>query len=435
MLAKLLGGSFGVFLYAASKFTPANALENGVGRLPALGYNTWNAYQCNIDQDLLLETAQLMVSLGLQAAGYEYVNIDDCYAEKNRSASGDIIADTVRFSRGMNNLTDEVHALGFKTGIYSDSGWFTCAGYPGSFQNELRDATNFQDWGFDYLKFDNCNIPFDDIILEGMVGKYTRMADALAQLASSSGQAPFLFSLSQWGWEQVWLWGSTLSHSWRITGDIAPAWDSLALIINFNSFITQATDFFGHNDMDMLQLGNGGLTFDEAKSHFTAWALMKSPLLIGTNLSAITPDILGILTNTEILAINQDPVVGKSISPFRWGINPDWTSNSTFPAQFYSGPSENGTVFMLLNTLDETSDMFFNLTESPWIRAGRQYSVRDLWAHTDNGTAVRNFTATDVPAHGVVALLLKDAGDEPAGIFPPCAVWDNCAFENGTAAN
>ncbi|KAF8827038.1 hypothetical protein HHX47_DHR5000632 [Lentinula edodes] len=344
---------------------PVDALNNGVGKLPALGYNTWNAYGCNIDEDLVLESAQLMVSLGLQAVGYEYVNIDDCYAEKNRSASGDIVADSVRFAHGMKNLTDQIHKLGFKTGIYSDSGWFTCGGYPGSFQNELRDATTFQDWGFDYLKFDNCAIPFDDIIREGMIGKYTRMSDALAQLSQSSGQPPFLFSLCQWGWEQVWLWGSTLGHSWRVTGDIAPEWDSLALIINFNSFITQATDFYGHNDMDM----------------------------------------------------------------------PDWTSNSTSPAQYYSGPSENGTVFMLLNTLNETSDMFFNLTESPWIRAGRQYSVRDLWTHTDNGTAVRNFTAVDVPPHGVVALLLNDAGDEPAGIFPPCAVWFNCAYENGTAAN
>jgi len=258
------------------------------------------------------------------------------------------------------------------------------------------------------------------------------MADAIEQLSQSSGKPPIIFSLCEWGWSQVWLWGKNFGHSWRVTGDIAPAWDALAAIINFNSFITQGTDFFGHNDMDMLQLGNGGLTFDEAKSHFTAWALMKSPILIGTNLSAITPDILGILKNTEILAINQDPVVGQSISPFRWGLNPDWTSNSSFPAQYYSGPSQNGTVIMLLNTLNEPSTMFFNLTESPWIRAGRQYAVRDLWTHTDNGTAVRNFTAHDVPAHGVVALLLKDAGNEPSGIFPACSVWWQCTDQNGT---
>lgn len=408
------------------------ALDNGVGRLPVLGYNTWNAYQCNIDEDLLLSTASLLKSLGLQDAGYNQLNIDDCYAEKNRSAGGDIIADAVRFKGGMKNLTDQIHALGFKTGIYSDSGWYTCAGYPGSYQNELRDLKTFSDWGFDYLKYDNCAIPYDEITREGTVGRYQRMADAVVQVQQSTKNNPILLSLCEWGWSQVWLWGKQFGQSWRTTGDIAPEWNSLANIINFNSFLTQATDFYGRNDLDMLQLGNGNLTFDESKSHFTAWALMKSPLLIGTNLSEITNETLSILKNNEILAINQDPTVGASISPFRWGINPDWTSNSSFPAQYWSGPTQDGTVFMLLNTLDEPSTLFFNLTESPWIRAGRQYSVRDLWTHTENGTAVRNFTAYDVPAHGVVALLLKDVGDEPDGIYPQCSVWWQCTDKNGT---
>ncbi|PBK61587.1 glycoside hydrolase [Armillaria solidipes] len=408
------------------------ALDNGVGRLPVLGYNTWNAFQCNIDEDLLLTTANLLKSLGLLDAGYNQLNIDDCYAEKNRSAGGDIIADTVRFKGGMKSLTDQIHALGFKTGIYSDSGWYTCAGYPGSYQNELRDLKTFSDWGFDYLKYDNCAIPYDEITREGIVGKYQRMADAVVQVQQSTKNNPILLSLCEWGWSQVWLWGKQLGQSWRTTGDIAPEWNSLANIINFNSFLTQATDFYGRNDLDMLQLGNGNLTFDESKSHFTAWALMKSPLLIGTNLSEITNETLSILKNKEILAINQDPTVGASISPFRWGINPDWTSNSSFPAQYWSGPTQDGTVFMLLNTLDEPSTLFFNLTESPWIRAGRQYSVQDLWTHTENGTAVRNFTAYDVPAHGVVALLLKDVGDEPDGIYPQCSVWWQCTDKNGT---
>ncbi|KAJ7634482.1 glycoside hydrolase [Roridomyces roridus] len=423
----------GTALLALTTLLPlAEALDNGVARVPVLGYNTWNAYQCNIDQDLMITTATLMKSLGLQDAGYHYVNIDDCYGELQRdNQTGRIVPDHIRFPN-ITAMNDEIHAMGFKTGIYSDSGWFTCAGYPGSFENEALDAETFQDWGFSYLKYDNCAIPFDDIIREGIVGKYERMANALTDLAKKSGKPPFVFSLCEWGWSQVWLWGKNFGHSWRVTGDIAPQWDSLAAIINFNSFITQGTDFSGHNDMDMLQLGNGGLTFDEAKSHFTAWALMKSPLLIGTNLSQITDDILGILKNKEILAINQDSVVGQSISPFRWGINPDWTSNSSFPAQYWSGPSENGTVIMLLNTLPEPATMFFNLTESPWIRAGRQYSVRDLWSHTDNGTAVRNFTAENIPAHGVVAMLLKDAGNEPSGIFPQCAVWFQCTSENGT---
>ncbi|KAI8969765.1 glycoside hydrolase family 27 protein [Trametes punicea] len=391
------------------------ALDDGVARLPA-----WNAYHCDINETVVLQAAKFMVSLGLADVGYTHVNIDDCYAEKNRSASGDIVANKARFPSGMNNLTDQIHALGLDS--YGDSGWFTCQLYPGSYQNEARDAKLFQDWGFDYLKFDNCAVPYDDIIREGIVGKYKRMADAIADLAKTSRKPPLIFSLCEWGEEQPWLWARRFGQSWRTTGDISPDWGSVASIINANSFIAWASDFYGHNDMDIT------------KTHFTAWALMKSPLLIGTDLSVISDENLAILKNEEILAISQDPVVGTSVTPFRWGINPDWVSNSTHPAQYWSGESQNGTVFMLINTLDEPADMFFNLTESPWIRAGRQYSVRDLWTHTDNGTAIRNFTAHAVPPHGVVALLLKDAGDEPPNSGPPCARPEWCISQNGTLA-
>ncbi|KAF8068659.1 glycoside hydrolase family 27 protein [Lyophyllum atratum] len=417
------------------KAPPAVALDNGVGRLPFMGYNTWNAYHCDINETVVLETAHLMKSLGLLDVGYDHMNLDDCYSEKNRTAAGDIVANKERFPSGMNNLTGQIHELGLKAGIYSDSGWFTCQLFPGSFQNEARDAKLFQDWGFDLLKYDNCAVPFDHVIKEGMVGKYSRMSNAIADLAKSSGKPPIIFSLCQWGREQPWLWARRFGQSWRTTEDIGKSCIFTFIqtgIINQNSFITSATDFYGRNDMDILEVGNGDLTFDEAKAHFTAWALMKSPLLISTDLSIATKETLEILKNTEIIAINQDPIVGTSISPFRWGVNPDWTSDSDRPAQYWSGESQNGTVFMLLNVLNEPADMFFNLTESPWIRAGRQYSVRDLWAHTDNGTIFRNFTASRVPAHGVVALLLRDAGDEPAGLDPPCARLEWCMDQNGT---
>ncbi|KAI3603505.1 glycoside hydrolase family 27 protein [Moniliophthora roreri] len=427
------------------------ALDNGVGRLPA-----WNAYQCNIDEELMLTTAKLMKELGLLDVGYNYVNIDDCYSEKNRSADGFIVegqpSDTIRnvFSIGGRSHTlqkwnEEPDRSNSRTWIYSDSGWFTCAGYPGSFQNEDRDIKTFSDWGFDYLKYDNCTIPYDSIIREGIVGKYQRMADAIANLAKETGNPPILFSLCEWGWSQVWIWGKQFGQSWRVcvpsTFDLGVTKSNsnptrpqeiLLRVGNHSRRLSTSTRSsprpLTFMDIMIWICGNGGLTFDESKSHFTAWALMKSPLLM----SAITPEILGILKNTEILAINQDAVVGESISPFRWGVNPDWTYNETYPAQYWSGRSENGSVFMLLNTLNETASMFFNLTESPWIRAGRQYSVRDLWAHTDNGTAVRNFTAENVPPHGVVALLLKDAGDEPDGLFPECSVWWQCTDQNGT---
>lgn len=411
------------------------ALNNGVGKTPIMGYNAWNAFQCNINENLLLEQASLMKSLGLLNVGYKQFNLDDCWPEKSRTSEGLLAPDPQKFPTGFNNFTDTLHQLGFKAGLYSDSGWFTCAGYPGSYEHEQSDVKQFTDWGFDFLKYDNCATPFDDIIRQGIVGKYQRMADAIATVAEEKGEAPMFFSLCEWGLTQVWLWGKSMAQSWRVTEDIAANWDSLAAIIDTQSFIASTTDFYGHNDMDMLQLGNGGLTFEEAKSHFTAWALSKSPLLIGTNLSAITSDVLDILKNEEIIAINQDPEFGTAVTPFRWGIHPDWVSNPSSPAQYWSGQSQNGTVFMVLNTQNQPEQMFFNLTESPWIRAGRQYAVRDLWAHTDNGTAIRNMTFT-LPAHGVAALLLKDAGDEPENIFPPCAFWDNenCSAENGTHA-
>ncbi|KAG6836109.1 hypothetical protein H0H93_011221, partial [Arthromyces matolae] len=195
------------------------ALNNGVGRLPFMGYNTWNAYavskpeslesvsdtdgpfwcQCNIDEGTVLQTATLMKSLGLRDVGYHHVNLDDCWSEKNRSASGDLVANKERFPSGMNNLTNQIHALGLKAGIYGDSGWFTCQLYPGSFQNEERDVTQFQKWGFDLLKYDNCAVPFDDIIKQGIYGKYQRMSSAIAELSVKSQKPPILFSLCpQW---------------------------------------------------------------------------------------------------------------------------------------------------------------------------------------------------------------------------------------------
>ncbi|KAJ2936875.1 hypothetical protein H1R20_g210, partial [Candolleomyces eurysporus] len=339
--------------------------STNIGRLPFMGYNTWNAYACNINETVVLQSAQLMKSLGLSDVGYQ-------------------------------------------------------------------DAKLFQDWGFDLLKYDNCAVPFDSVIKEGMVGKFTRMAKALAKAAKDAGKPQILFSICQWGREEPWLWARRLGHSWRTTDDINPSWGSITDLLNRNSFYAWASDFYGHNDMDMLEVGNGQLTYEEAKSHFTAWALMKSPLVIGTHLQGASQETLEILKNREIIAINQDPVVGTSITPFRWGVNRDWTWNWTHPAQYWSGKSQNGTVFMLLNTLDKPADMTFTLTESPWIRAGRQYSVRDLWTHTENGTTVRNFTAHAVPPHGVVALLLKDAGDEPEGTEPPCARPEWCMKEDGT---
>lgn len=368
----------------------------------------------------MLDIAKRMKSLGLYDAGYNWVNLDDCYAEKSRNAEGNIVEDQTRFKGGMKNLTSQIKEQGFHVGIYGDSGWYTCAGYPGSFRNEKRDARTFHDWGFELLKFDTCAVPYDSVIQQNNYGKFKPMSDAIIELAEETGTTPMIYSLCSWGWQQVWLWAHEQGQAWRTTQDIEPNWKSISYIINNNSFITQAADFYGHNDLDILEVGNGELDFEESKSHFTAWAFMKSPLLVSTDLTNITDASLSILTNQEIIAINQDDVVGTSISPFKWGYNQDWTWDPEHPAEYWSGRSQNGTVVMLLNTEDKPKAMTFQFHESPWLRVGRKYSIRDLWAHTDNGTASRAFTAEGVPRHGVVALLLKDAGPEDEGIAPPC---------------
>ncbi len=416
----------------------STALNNGVGKLPKLGYDTFNAFACSYNQTSVLAQAQAMVNHGLVEAGYNSMILDDCYALKNRSSNGSMIADLSKWPSGMKNFTDTIKSMGISASAYSDSGYETCAGYPGSWGHEVQDLLTWTEWGFDYLKYDNCFIPFDNVTMENELGRYQRMADAITTVSQTTNSTPFELSLCEWGWQQPWIWGRTLSQSWRIDGDIKPYWSAIASIIDQASFNYWSTDFYGRNDMDIMEVGNtgqgtppGNLTFEESKSHFTAWALLKSPLIIGTDLSNATAETIEILGNKNLIKINQDPNVGASISPFRWGINPDYVSNSSYPAQYWSGNSSYGVVFMILNTLDTPSEMFFNLTESWAIRAGRQYSVYDMWSHTENGTAVRNMTL-DLPAHGVAALLLNDAGPEPEGIQPYCAVYYQCSFPNGT---
>ncbi|XPS98719.1 Alpha-galactosidase [Ascochyta lentis] len=268
------------------------------------------------------------------------------------------------------------------------------------------------------------------------------MAGAIAKRAAEKGEEPFWLSISEWGWQQPWIWGKRLGHSWRNNGDIKPWWSSLAAIIDDGSFQYWATGFYGHNDMDMLEIGNigqgdpvGNLTTNEAKSHFTGWALLKSPLFVSTNISNTTAEAREIFKNPDMIKINQEPNVGESVAPFRWGNSqPDFVSNATHSAQYWSGNSSYGVIFMLLNTHDTPQDMFFNLTESWAIRSGRLYNICDIWTHTNDGTAMCNMTIT-LPSHGIAALLLNDAGPEPetsALGLPYCAIYWQCTWPNGT---
>ncbi|RYC60802.1 hypothetical protein CHU98_g5387 [Xylaria longipes] len=421
-----------MFLIKAFFFTlsTVSALEwaDGTGKLPALGWNSWNAYHCDINESLILGAAKAM------DAGYEYVNLDDCWSVKSGrdNETQQLVPDPERFPNGISGLADQIHELGFKIGIYSSAGTETCAGYPASIGYESIDAATWAAWGIDYLKYDNCNVPSNwtdecnacvynrnepgdyvngtcvdsdnycpsgyDYNTSNSAERYAIMRDAL-----QAQNRTILYSLCEWGTAGVEQWGNETGNSWRMSDDIQPAWDVVAAILNTNSFIVNDVDFWGRPDADMLEVGNDGLTTAEERTHFAFWAAMKSPLLIGTNLATASGDAKSILLNKYLLAFNQDDVYGAPAKPYKWGTNADYTFNATNPAEFWSGESQQGTLVLMMNTLAESRNMTADFREVPSLDADTTYNVLDVWTGEDLGS----FTSVtvEVASHDSAALL------------------------------
>ena len=266
---------------------PAYAAENKLALTPPMGWNSWNKFQCNVSEQLIKSTADAMVSSGMKDAGYEFVVIDDCWQVK-RDEKGNIVADAERFPSGIKALADYVHSKGLKFGIYSDAGTKTCAGRPGSRGHEFQDALQYAAWTVDYLKYDWCNVGKED-----GEAAYTTMHEALL----ASGR-PIVFSLCDWGTNKPWLWAKDVGNLWRTTGDIADCWDCktqytegwLKILDLQDGLETYAGP--GHwNDPDMLEVGNGGMTTTEYRSHFSFWSLLAAPLIAGNDLKNMTPEI------------------------------------------------------------------------------------------------------------------------------------------------
>ncbi len=275
--------------------------------LPPMGWNSWNTFGEKINEQVIKDTADAIVSLGLKDVGYEYVVIDDCWALRERNAEGKMVADPAKFPSGMKALSDYVHAKGLKFGMYSCAGTRTCAGYPGSFDYEFIDAKTFADWGVDFLKYDFCYKPR---LSAGPV-LYNRMGMAL----KASGRE-ILFSACNWGSDEVERWiRSTGAHMYRSTGDVNDSFRS------FKEIAMSQVDKLGYsgpgcyNDIDMLICGmhgkgnvaNGGCSDTEYKVHFALWCLFQSPLMIGSDLSVCNEYNLNLMKNKELISINQDP--------------------------------------------------------------------------------------------------------------------------------
>jgi alpha-galactosidase len=334
---------------------------------PPMGWSSWNAFGCTIDEKLIRETADAMVSSGMAAAGYAYVSIDDCWMALQRDAAGRLQADPQRFPHGIKALADYVHSKGLKLGIYSSAGTETCENLPGSLDHEPTDAGTFAEWGVDLLKYDNCNNQG-----RPAVERYRAMGDAL----EATGR-DIVYSVCEWGDDQPWRWaGNAGGHYWRTYGDIADNWGVMVDIVEAQAGLARYARPHGWNDPDMLEVGNGGMTTREYQAHMSMWAVLNAPLIAGNDLRSMTATTRDLLTNPEVIAVDQDwgGAQGDKVADF--GDLEVWAKPM----------STGGAAVVLLNRGIGGAEIATSADEIG-LRGADEYSVRDLWTHTTVLTA------------------------------------------------
>ena len=377
----------------------------GLAKTPPMGWNSWNKFGCNVSEKLIMETADAMVASGMKDAGYQYVVIDDCW-QIARDSLGFIVADPQRFPSGIKALADYIHSKGLKFGIYSCAGDRTCAGRPGSRGHEYQDALMYAKWGVDYLKYDWCSTENLNAF-----GAYTTMSRAIREAGR-----PIVFSICEWGSNQPWLWGKEVGHLWRTTGDIYNCFDCIQdygswkswgamQILDLQEGLRQYAGPDHWNDPDMLEVGNG-MSNNEERAHFSMWAMLAAPLIAGNDLRNMDPQTLNVLTNKEVIAINQDSL---GIQGFRYAINDSvetWMKplvNNEW-AIFYLNRSKspkNITVdWKNFSVKDDLSGKIFDTTGK------NLFIIRDLWLKKEIGDTKKNLSAT-IPPHDVLCLRIK----------------------------
>ncbi|PYQ16528.1 MAG: alpha-galactosidase [Acidobacteria bacterium] len=374
-----------VALVVPSGAAPAGA--DGLALTPPMGWNSWNRFGCDVSEKLMKETADALVATGMRDAGYQYLVIDDCW-QVRRDDKGVIVADPERFPSGMKALADYVHGKGLRFGLYSDAGTGTCQKRPGSKDHEAIDARTYADWGVDYLKYDWCNAEGQDTR-----DSYARMGRALRE----SGRA-IVFSICEWGSTRPWLWAQGIGQLWRATGDIQDCWDCGKSwggmgVVHIIDLVADLHPYAGPghwNDPDMLEVGNGGLSAAESRAHFSFWALLAAPLMAGNDLRTMSKETLDILTNREVIAVDQDPLgmQGRKV-------------RDNGPQEVWMKPLGDGSrAVILFNRGTEPGDVAV-----PWedvgLAPGEKALVRDLWRKADIGSFTGRFQAK-VPPHDVV---------------------------------
>jgi alpha-galactosidase len=375
----------------------------GLALTPPMGWNSWNTFACNVDEALIREMADAMVSSGLKGAGYTYIVIDDCW-HGQRDSLGFIHPDSQRFPSGIKALSDYVHSKGLKFGIYSCAGDKTCGGKPGSRGHEYQDAITYAQWGVDYLKYDWCN----NAGLNS-VGAYTTMRDALF----AAGR-PIVFSLCEWGDTKAWEWAKDVGHLWRTTGDITDCFDcevnhgtwsswGIMKIVEMRKDIRRYAGPGHWNDPDMMEVGRG-MSLSEDRAHFSLWCMMASPLITGNDLRGMKKETIEILTNKEMLAVNQDSL---GIQGYRYDakdslevwvkplMKDDWAVcflNRSAQSQKIDFDWSKNVV------IDTIAHRTLNTNETA-------FTLRNLWTKKNIGSTKRNLQAV-VPSHDVLVVRL-----------------------------
>jgi alpha-galactosidase len=353
-----------------------------------MGWNSWNRFGPFISERLVLETADALVESGMAEAGYRYVVIDDAWHESLRDDAGDLTENRWAFPHGLRWLGDQIHARGLRFGLYTDAGTHTCQGYPGSLGNEARDARRLASFGADFVKVDWCHTA-------GLRGRttYPKWTDAI----KATGR-PMVLSISEWARDAPWEWAGTVGHMWRTTGDIADSWPSVIGIADRQVGLHPFAGPDHWNDPDMLEVGNGGMTDDEYRAHFSLWAMLAAPLMAGNDLRSMSASTCAILVAPEVIAVDQDPL-GKQGRRVRTGGE----------GEIWARPlSDGSTAVLLLNRGEVSSRVGVGWPDIEPGATFRSARVRDLWARSEVGARVDGYD-TVLPPHGAAFLKVTPA--------------------------
>ena len=377
----------------------------GLALTPPMGWNSWNTFALNINEQIIKDMANLFVEKGLAEAGYNYIVIDDGWMAKERDSQGFLVPDKQKFPNGIKAVSDYVHSKGLKFGIYNCAGSKTCGGFPGSRGHEYQDAISYASWGVDYLKYDWCNTQNLNA-----KGAYETMRDAIY----AAGR-PMVFSMCEWGESKPWEWAEKVGHLWRTTGDISACWDcedkhgsgsswGVLKIVDMRKGIRKAAGPGHWNDPDMMEIGNG-MTVNEDRGHFALWSMMAAPLIMGNDLRKASKETLEILTNAEVIAVDQDALgIQGFVYKTQEGI------------EIWAKPMANDEwAICFLNRTDTPKPLQFNWKENT-IKdeifgqevsfKENSFSIRDLFAKKNCGTT-NDILKTEVPKHDVLMVRLS----------------------------